>query len=265
MKFNENISYALRLIIPMIFLSHRSYANTKTYRISGMKCTSCLNIVKKSLISYDSEAVVTFDPPEVRFSASAPVSLPDINKELSLHGFSISSTNNRSSQYEKWKVYQPLIGALSLVFLLTAVRVKSFQFIAIVKELMGWFYIVFSMLKMYNIKSFAESFKKYDIIAKNVIGYNLLYPFLEFSLGLGYLVLESKSQSNRFIMRMVDFISLLIMSSTTLGIYESLHRQEEISCACMGSSVKIPLSTISFYESLTMALMALVHMFWKIR
>jgi len=52
---------------------------------------------------------------------------------------------------------------------------------------MGWFFIVFSIMKMLDWKGFVNAYSMYDIIAKRVEFYGWIYPGIEFVLGVMYL------------------------------------------------------------------------------
>ena len=44
---------------------------------------------------------------------------------------------------------------------------------------MGIFFLIFSFLKLIDVKGFSGSFKKYDLISKMIPGFAITYPFLE--------------------------------------------------------------------------------------
>ena len=52
------------------------------------------------------------------------------------------------------------------------------------KKYMGIIYIVFSILKLYDLSKFADIFSKYDIIGSKFNFYSYLYPFIEILLGI---------------------------------------------------------------------------------
>ena len=67
---------------------------------------------------------------------------------------------------------------------------------------MGCIFIIFGLLKLYDIHMFSQIFQKYDIISKNIPAYSYAYPFIEISLGIAYLkknlYIRSKSNDNIF-------------------------------------------------------------------
>ena len=54
-------------------------------------------------------------------------------------------------------------------------------------DFMGFFLVVFSMFKLFDLEGFADGFQMYDPLARPIRPYAYLYPFVELGLGLGYL------------------------------------------------------------------------------
>lgn len=115
---------------------------------------------------------------------------------------------------------------------------------------MGFFLVVFSMFKFFDMEGFADGFQMYDLLAKRARPYAFLYPFLELGLGLGYL---SHWQPTA-----IYVATVVIMTFGALGVITALKKGLDINCACMGSVLKVPLSTVALVEDLGMAAMALV-------
>ena len=57
-------------------------------------------------------------------------------------------------------------------------------------DFMGLFFIVFSFFKFLDYKNFPGTFKMYDPIAKVIPLYGWIYPFIESTLGLAFLIRE---------------------------------------------------------------------------
>ena len=76
------------------------------------------------------------------------------------------------------------------------------------------------------------------------------YPFIELSLGIIFL---TQTQS---ILIYANAFTLIFMVSQTIGIIRSLSKSEQIQCACMGSAVDVPLSSLTVVENITMIAMA---------
>ncbi len=83
--------------------------------------------------------------------------------------------------------------------------------------------------------------------------YALSYPFIEVILGLMYLL------SFGGIYR--DVFTFLIMSMSAYGVWKALQVKDEIPCACLGTVFKVPMTKVTLFENVFMALMAL-YMIW---
>ena len=116
-------------------------------------------------------------------------------------------------------------------------------------DFMGLFLLIFSMLKLFDLPGFAEGFRKYDLLAGKSATYARLYPFLELALALGYLSLWQP--------QVVYLATVVLMSFGAIGVFRALAKGRDINCACMGSSLNVPLSTVAVIENVGMAVMAL--------
>jgi len=72
---------------------------------------------------------------------------------------------------------------------------------------------------------------------------------VELSLGVCFLF-EWKVQ-------IVSFITFCILTNTTIGIIKSLFNKKEIECACLGTSMKLPMTKATLIENIVMISMAL--------
>ncbi len=121
-------------------------------------------------------------------------------------------------------------------------------------DFMGIFLVVFSMFKFFNLEGFADGFQMYDLLAKKLRVYAYVYPFLELGLGLGYLA--------RWEPTTVYVATIVLMVFGSLGVFRALAKGLDVNCACMGTVLKVPLSTVALVEDLGMALMAAL-MLWQ--
>lgn len=113
---------------------------------------------------------------------------------------------------------------------------------------MAMFFLVFGIFKLLDLRGFAMSYIGYDIIAKKWMGYAYIYPFLEIALTLGYF----------FKIPHTDWVTLILMAIGSMGVLKELARGSKIKCACLGTYVKLPLTTVSLIEDLTMGIMAIL-------
>ncbi|SMM99018.1 hypothetical protein SPONL_313 [uncultured Candidatus Thioglobus sp.] len=118
--------------------------------------------------------------------------------------------------------------------------------------LMGLFFITFSFFKLIHLKEFYASFKKYDIIAKNINFYAWIYPFIEIVLGLMFITQLNTPAAS--------VVVIIILLSTNIGVIKSLKKGEVLECACLGVVFNLPLSRVTVIENSIMILMAIVQL-----
>ena len=116
-------------------------------------------------------------------------------------------------------------------------------------DFMGFFLLVFAMVKLFNLPAFATGFAKYDLLAARSRTYALLYPFLERALGLAYLA-QWQPQTTYL-------ATIIILAFGSLGVLNTMRQGKQINCACMGQILDVPVSTVTLTENLSMSAMAL--------
>jgi hypothetical protein len=147
--------------------------------------------------------------------------------------------------------YRPLIAVISIIlFSSAALQVSNGQFnsMLFMNQVMGLFFLIFAMFKFFDLDGFADGFQMYDVVAKKFRGYAYAYPFVELILGFLFLSGQCLFLSNLF--------TLIIMSVSTAGVFISMRRGYKFKCACLGTILNIPLSTVSLLENVSMGLMA---------
>ena len=115
---------------------------------------------------------------------------------------------------------------------------------------MGFFLCQFALLKLFNPIQFADGFQKYDLIAKQSRIYALAYPLIELALGLSYLA--------SFQLITACILTILILGVGAVGVTLALIRGLDVRCACMGTILNVPLSTVTLTEDLGMISMAIL-------
>jgi hypothetical protein len=164
-----------------------------------------------------------------------------------------NTTNILSEIVNYFTSKKPIVIALSIVILSSlAMQIsdETFNLNKWFMSYMGIFFIIFSFLKLLNVSGFSMTFKKYDLISKIIPPYATSYPFIELSLGIIFL---TQTQS---ILIYANAFTLIFMVSQTIGIIRSLSKSEQIQCACMGSAVDVPLSSLTVVENIIMIAMA---------
>jgi hypothetical protein len=115
---------------------------------------------------------------------------------------------------------------------------------------MGFFLCQFALLKLFNPIQFADGFQMYDLIAKKSRIYALAYPFIELVLGLSYLAF--------FLTTATAILTILILGAGALGVILALMKGLDVRCACMGTVLDVPLSTVTLTEDLGMVAMSIL-------
>ncbi len=148
----------------------------------------------------------------------------------------------------KIKAYWPLIVILVIV-LLASLALDAAE-VPFMHGFMGLFLAIFAMFKFLDLKGFADGFQTYDLIAQRWRSYAYAYPFLELGLGLAYL--------SSFLPTLTYTATLLLMIISAAGVLRSIVSGRKIHCACLGTVLKVPLSTVSAVENIGMGLMAAI-------
>ena len=149
----------------------------------------------------------------------------------------------------KLKAYLPLmvVVGFSIIFAITHDG-SLFQVISVIHYAMGYFLCLLAMFKLFDINGFADGFQMYDLVAKRCRKYAYCYPSIELSLGIGYLT--------NFMPFIINLITVLVMLVSSIGIIKSIRSGMNIKCACLGTVLSVPLSTVSIIENVGMGLMA---------
>ncbi len=116
------------------------------------------------------------------------------------------------------------------------------------QNFMGFFLVVFSMFKFFDLSGFADGFQMYDLLAKPFRPYAYVYPFIELGLGLSYLAHLAPATTYG--------VTIVVMLWGAAGVVHALMKGLDLECACMGTVLKVPLSTVALLEDLGMAGMA---------
>ena len=117
--------------------------------------------------------------------------------------------------------------------------------------LMWVWFLMFGLMKLPDIKWFSTLFRQYDPLAKYINWYALLYPFLEIGLWILYL----RDMQMRYSL-LINMLTAIITSITSLGIIYTLYQGSKIKCACMWNKMTTPLWRPSLIEQIGMCVMA---------
>ena len=168
------------------------------------------------------------------------------------------SVHHREAHRGKsWQDYLPLLVLLGVTALAASAKQCAYGPMAggtaWMHDFMGFFLATFAMLKLFDLPGFADGFQMYDLLARRFRPYALAYPFVELALGLGYLAHWNPG--------IVYPATVIVLGFGALGVITALIKGLDIHCACMGTSLKVPLSTVALLEDLGMVAMAAVMWF----
>ena len=228
------------------------------YKVEGMTCQGCADNIQSGLNnqSFVTKANVSLQESKLTIEADSGININSLNSIVTTLGnykLRPNTTNIFSEIINYFTSKKPIVIALSIVILSSLALQTSEETFSLNKwfmSYMGIFFIIFSFLKLLNVSGFSMTFKKYDLISKIIPAYANSYPFIELSLGIIFL---TQTQS---ILIYANVLTLIFMISQTIGIIKSLSKSEQIQCACMGSAVDVPLSSLTVAENIIMIAMA---------
>ena len=227
-----------------------------TIKISGMTCNGCKSTVESKLSSLDGvyDVQVDLTNSEAIIYSKNPISFSLISDCLPSKYNVISNEHvqdNEIIKSSKIKQLKPLFIILGYI-LITSILLnfKNWNLTNAMLDFMGLFYIIFSFFKILDIKGFSTSFRIYDPLAKKITIYGYIYPFIEILLGLMFLI--------RIEVNIALIITIVILGITSAGVTQTLLDKRSINCACLGTTLKLPMTEATFIENAIMIIMAIV-------
>ncbi len=235
------------------------------YKIEGMICGGCKVSVEKYLneIEHVTNVSIHLEKGEAEVTMDKNIAIEVLQKALpKKYALSKKPKENvfaplsillmpKVGEESKLKQLKPLL--LILFYIASAsilLHYKEWNSNEFMLDFMGLFYIVFSFFKMLDLKGFPVSFSMYDPIAKKVPFYGKIYPFIETALGLMLLI--------RFKIDIALMVTLVILGVTTIGVTKTLLDKKSIRCACLGTTLKLPMTEATFIENTIMIAMAVL-------
>jgi len=229
-------------------------------QISGMTCEGCKSSVEDKLGSLDGVDNVQVDLArgQAVIYSKNPVSfsliketLPPKYSLINEEGVNLDTNGDLTIKESKIKQLKPLFIILGYIFIASILlNYKNWNSSNAMLDFMGLFYIVFSFFKILDIKGFSMSFRMYDPLAKKAPIYGYIYPFIEVLLGIMFLT--------RFEVNIALVITVIILGITTIGVTQTLLNKRAIKCACLGTTLNLPMTEATFIENALMIIMALI-------
>ena len=243
---------------------------THTYNITGMTCTSCQAKVQSLLSKIDGVKKVAINLQK----ATADIEM--------INHLSINIFKSALQEYPKYQIteteptpiitpfveeenktwlvtYKPILlifAYITAIAFIASYKNNSINWMDAMRIFMAGFFLTFSFFKMLDLKSFAESYSMYDIVAKKLNNWGYIYAFIELSLGIAYAI--------NFQPIIVNIVTLIVMIISIIGVLQSVFNKRKIKCACLGAVFNLPMSTVTIIEDALMIAMSvamLVTMF----
>lgn len=234
----------------------------RTYTINGMTCEGCVAKVTYLLEQHSniSLAKIELKNNTATLTLEKEIAIDELRRLFEAHPkytITFSNTNEDKQNKHVFTTYKPLL--LIFLFIAATTAIVSvdngkIDVMLWMQYFMAGFFIVFSFFKFLNLTGFAESYAMYDILAKRVKVYGLVYPFIELILGVAYLT--------GFEPTITYIATICIMGFSSIGVIQSVLDKKKIRCACLGAVFNLPMSMVTIIENLIMVLMALI-MLWK--
>ncbi len=232
---------------------------THTYSVSGITCNGCAIKIERLLSSVAGveKVHINLEKNKADITMHHHIQTNEFKNALKdypkyqLAEQAMHNTVIAQDEANSWfKTYKPILLIflyITGITLLIEIR-SSFNAMHWMNNFMGAFFLVFSFFKMINLKSFAESYSSYDVIAKRWAGYGYLYAFIELALGIAFIT--------GFNTIITNAITFFVMSISITGVLESVLDKRKIKCACLGAVFNLPMSTVTVIEDLLMIIMS---------
>jgi copper chaperone CopZ len=233
---------------------------THTYQITGMTCSSCESKVKsKLLLIPEVNAIeVSKETNTAKISMDEHIHLGKFQEALggksSKYQISAITHNEMAEETRSFiKTYQPvllLLGYVGVISFIASWQNGTIDLQLFMRIFMAGFFLSFSFFKLINLRAFAESYAMYDILAKKIKSWGFIYAFIELGLGIAFAANVNPILTN--------WITLIIMSISVIGVLQSVLNKRKIQCACLGAVFNLPMSTLTIVEDFLMIAMSAI-------
>jgi len=232
---------------------------THTYQLTGMTCISCEAKVKSSLLSLpDTISVeVSKDTNSAIITMEKHIALNTLQDAVKKAGdkYQISATHHSevTEQTKSWvATYKPLLlifAFITFIAFVSAQMNNQIHWMHFMRNFMAGFFLTFSFFKFLDLKGFVESYAMYDIIAKRFKQWGYIYAFLELALGIAFLLDFNPTITN--------WAAIIVMTTSIIGVLQSVLNKTKIQCACLGSVFNLPMSSVTIFEDGLMIVMSI--------
>ncbi len=231
---------------------------THSYTVEGITCNGCVAKVKSKLLMHPdiTAADVTLEGKKAVITMQKHLSVNELQDaigrdtkyKISEDKADLSHHAIKTDVTKSWiATYKPLLIIFAFITGISIITANN-SFHYGMNHFMAGFFLVFSFFKFLDLKGFASSYSMYDLLAKKVPAYGYIYPFIELALGVSYLI--------GFNPVITNWITIIVMGVSSIGVIRSVSSGQKIQCACLGAVFNLPMSTVTIIEDLLMVLMA---------
>ncbi len=228
---------------------------TQILSVEGMTCGGCRTKIERALDALSPGAIVTLEPPQAIFKSgvdfvAANLALSALGKYRLAQPSSASAAMSAVETKSWFQTYYPLLLIAAFISLASFAGTAStgMVFHNWMINFMAGFFLVFSFFKLLDLRGFADAYTSYDLVAMKWKPWGFIYPFIELALGFAYLF--------RFELTATNWVALIVMIVSILGVVRANMRKETIRCACLGTVLNLPMSTVTIIEDGLMIVMA---------
>jgi copper chaperone CopZ len=232
----------------------------KNYTITGMTCGSCVAKVQEALSELPgiSDANIQREVPQAMLTMDKEVALNTLQTTIAAKGnYTITAIQEEQEEAmlpeKSMNTYKPLIMIIAFiagVSVLVQYPFNQFDSMMWMRHFMAGFFIVFAFFKLLNLSGFADTYRMYDLLAAKWKTWGFIYPFVELSLGVLYLINIAPQYTN--------MATIVVLGFSSIGVIKSNLDKRKIKCACLGDVFNLPMSTVTIIEDVGMVLMAVV-------
>lgn len=244
---------------------------THQFEIDGMTCNSCVANVTNDLQKVPGVKSVQVDlaNKEATIEMYRHIEATELQQALGNGKYTIKQKDAHTTstglditvaEFSEDKTDLQRLYPLFLIFaflsgtvLLAEVAAGDWNGMRVMQHFMGGFFLVFSFFKFLDLRGFAASFSMYDPLAKRLVEYGFVYPFIELGLAVGFLL--------GFNLWLISFLTLAILGIGTVGVARTVLDKKKIQCACLGTVFNLPMTKVTLIENSIMLIMA-VGMMW---
>ncbi|MDX9912538.1 MAG: cation transporter [Phycisphaerales bacterium] len=230
-------------------------------RINGATCASCEAKIRDAVLRLPGALDVSFSPDRREMELRSERSLPlDAVRRavqsagpytVPSDGAESNNSTNASDDAAPRESLRPLfviVGYIALATLVIALAADNWDPASLMRHFMAGFFLAFSLFKMLDLRGFAAAYQTYDLLAARSRAWAYAYPFVELLLGLAYLANLWEGVTN--------VATLVLMLFGAAGVGLALRSGKRLRCACLGTALNLPMTTVTLIEDLAMAAMA---------